>query len=165
MVCRTIEKTSTLLLAVACVAVSMAYTPEWEAVGLSHTCGWAQRFVFSFFHASLFHAVLNMWCLLSVVFLYPVSWLHMLIAYAIAVVTPACFAGTVPTVGFSVVYFALLGIVSFMMERKLYFHSCMGICLLTGFFIPQVNGLVHLYGYIAGIFVGFLMANRNGKGN
>lgn len=165
MVRRTIEKTAALLLTVVCVAVSTVYTPDWEAVGLSQTCGWPQRFAFSFFHASLFHAVLNMWCLLSVVFLYPVSWLHMLMAYIIAVVTPACLAGAVPTVGFSVVYFALLGIVSFMMERKVYFHSCVGLCLFAGLFVPQINGLVHLYGYAAGLLAGFLMVKRSGKGD
>lgn len=156
MVCRKLEKAAGLLTSLCILASAMVYTPDWTAVGVSRGCGILQRLAYSFFHASFMHAAVNAWCLLSVIFLYQISWPRMAAAYLIAVAAPACVLSSVPTVGLSAVCFALLGSVAFQVKRKLYYNGCMALYIALGFFFPLVNGWLHLYSYVAGLFVGFL---------
>jgi len=115
-----------------------------------------RRLGYSFFHASAIHATINAWCFVSILFLYNVTWLHMAVAYAIAVAAPNIALSSEPTVGLSAVCFALLGMIAFQVQRKLYYNACMALYISVGFLFPLVNGWLHLYSYVAGLLVGVL---------
>lgn len=136
------------------------------------------RLLYSFFHASLVHALVNCWCLLSIVFIYDVSLNYLIIAYIIAATYPvdtigfftlhsSLFTPTAPTVGLSAMCFALLGMVFFQVRRKLYFtawllsfiavgYTLPTLCSLIGISVASPNNIIHIYSYMAGLFVGFL---------
>lgn len=156
MVCRKIEKVAGLLIALFVLVSALICVPDWNTVGISRGCGDLQRLGYSFFHASFLHAAVNTWCLLSILFMYEITWQRMAMAYLIAVTVPDFVLSLTPTVGLSAVCFALLGSIAFQVERKLYYNGCMALCIALGFFFPLVNGWLHLYSYVAGLFVGFI---------
>lgn len=146
-----------------------------ETVALYPDCTLSACLTYSFFHASLIHALINCWCLLSIVFIYDVSISYLALAYTIAVTFPiTTISATVPsafplgyTVGLSAVCFALMGMVSFQTSRKAYFHTWVLSFLvattalpfigsLCGITIATPNSILHLYSYVAGLLVGFL---------
>lgn len=151
-----IEKTAGLLIALYVVICSLVFVPDWDTVGAAAGCGMLQRLGYSFFHASVIHAAINAWCFVSILFLYNVTWLHMAVAYAIAVAAPNIALSSEPTVGLSAVCFALLGMIAFQVQRKLYYNACMALYISVGFLFPLVNGWLHLYSYVAGLLVGVL---------
>ena len=63
----------------------------------------------------------------------------------------------VPTVGLSGICFVLLGRFSYLVEHKVYYHSYIAAFILLGMLIPSVNGIIHLYCYIAGLLYGLLI--------
>lgn len=151
-----IEKTSGLLIAVFLVMTTLLYAPDWNKVGVSVGCGILQRLTYSLFHASILHAIINAWCILSILFIYDVKVWQLLFAYFIAVAVPDFALSVTPTVGLSAVCFALLGMIVFQVKRKMYYNACMAAYISVGFIFTQVNGWLHLYSYVAGLFVGFL---------
>ena len=156
MVCQQIQKTAGLLIALVLLVGSLLYIPDWYAVGVFKDCPLWSRLGYSLFHASFLHALLNVWCFLSILFLYNIKVWHILAAYAIAVAVPSFVLSSTPTVGFSAVDYALLGIVATMVGRKVYYNLCIGIYILVGFLFPFVAGWLHLYSYVAGLVVGLL---------
>lgn len=151
-----IEKTAGLLIAAGVIASAIIYVPDWNVVGATAGCSMLQRLGYTFFHASLLHAVANAWCLVSILFIYNVNWLQLAVAYVIAVAAPDFVLSSTPTVGMSAVCFAMLGSIAFQVRRKLYYNGCMALYIALGLLFPFVNGWVHLYSYVAGLFVGFL---------
>ena len=151
-------KNVSLLTAVVILLMSFIYIPDWSAVGVAQGCPLAARLVYSFFHASLVHAVVNVWCFICILFLYDVSIWRLLTAYIVAVVVPPFLLSEVPTVGLSCVCYFLLGSLIFQVRRKLRFISCCLLYIAVGFLFPSVNSLIHLYGYLAGLLVGLLNA-------
>lgn len=156
MVYRKIEKTSGLLISIFAVMASLIYVPDWNMVGVSVRCGLLQRLGYSLFHASMLHAVINTWCFLSIIFLHDVKVWQLIVAYLIAVCVPDFALSTTPTVGLSAVCFALFGIITFQVKRKVFYNACMAAYIIVGFIFTQVNGWLHLYSYVAGLLVGFL---------
>lgn len=154
-----IEKSTALFLAGLILLLSLVYVPDWSAVGVFRGASLLSRLGYSFFHVSILHASLNAWCFLSIIFIYEVSWRRLLMAYLIAVCVPEFILSPslYPTVGLSAVCFALFGLIAFSVSRKLYYHFCMTLYILLGFLLPFVNGWIHLYSYLAGLFVGFLV--------
>lgn len=151
------KKMAGLLIVFFILLLPIIHAPhDWEVVGASHGCGVVQRLVYPFFHSSLLHAALNAWCFVSILFLYDVTWGQMAAAYIIAVTVPDFVLSSVPTVGLSAVCFALLGMIAFQVERRLYYHGSMALYIALGFLFPLVNGWIHLYSYVAGLLVGFL---------
>jgi len=134
------------------------YVPNWSAVSLYNGGPLIARGFYPLFHASLLHALLNTWCFLSIVFIYKVSCGNIAMAYIIAMFAPPCAIYDTPTVGFSVVCFALLGMLLFKVRHRVYYLLCLAPYIALGFLIPYVNGAIHLYAFIAGAFVGLLNA-------
>lgn len=151
-------KNAALLTAVVIILMSFTYIPDWSVVGVAGGCPFAARLVYSFFHASPVHAVVNAWCLLCIVFIYDVSIWRLLTAYIVAVAVPGFLLSDMPTVGLSCVCYFLLGSLIFEVKRKLYFMSCMALYIAVGFLFPSVNAVIHVYGYLAGLLVGLLNA-------
>ncbi len=156
MVCQKIAKAASLVIALLVVLVELFGCGDWSLVGVSIGSSLPARFLYPFFHASILHALLNAWCLLSIVFIHQVSLWRLFIAFLTSFAVPVWALSDEPTVGLSCVCFFLLGSLTFEVRRKLYFFFCIGLYLLLGFFFPKVNALIHLYGYIAGLSVGLI---------
>ena len=102
-------KTASLIIAVVILLGSFIYVPDWSVIGVSKGCSLVARMGYSLFHVSLFHALINAWCLLGIVFLYDISIWRLLTAYIVAVLVPEFLLSDVPTVGLSCVCYVLLG--------------------------------------------------------
>lgn len=150
------EKITALLIAAYIIVSTYIFTPDWSCVGISTKCDMLQRLSYSFVHASLLHAMLNAWCLISIVFIYKVSFSYLIMAYIIAVIAPDIVLLPNPTVGLSAVCFALLGLIAFRVENKLRYNAYMVLYIAAGFVFPLINGWLHLYSYIAGMFISLL---------
>lgn len=155
-------KITSLVIAVIVCGLSWQNVQDWSAVGIYSGCGIAGRLLYHFFHANLLHAIINAWCLLSVVFIYNVSFGRLLLAYVIAAMLPidtlqALIGGlNTPTVGLSGMVFVLFGAISFEVGRKWYYQAWMVFYLAIGFLFPNTNAWVHLYCYMAGFAVALL---------
>lgn len=173
-------KTAALVHVAVCIIMSavvpFAFPDGLQAVGIYKDCSVLARLAYSFFHVSLMHALVNGWCLLSIVFVYDVTLYSLAIAYITAVtfpvdtlseLLPCALPLGVPTVGLSAVCFSLLGQIAFQVKRKLYYQVwvlsfvAMGfvlppLCSVFGCHIAKPNNILHLYCYVVGLLVGFL---------
>lgn len=129
---------------------------DWAKVGIYTGCDLSCRLLYSFFHANILHAIMNVWCLLSVVFIYNIKLWLLITSYVIAVSIPTFCLTPTPTVGLSGMVFALFAMLSFSVARKLYYQSWMIAYLVIGFLMPNVNAYLHLYCYIIGFGVALL---------
>lgn len=178
-------KTAALVIAAACITASLAGTLapfDLKAVGISAGCTVQARMAYPFFHASIMHALINCWCLLSIVFVYNVSVTALITAYVIAAAYPveticSVFPGMTDTgahtVGLSAVCFALMGQVSFQTGRRVLFHSWILAFVAMGFLLPPLcahlgipiaasDNVLHIYCYVSGLTVGFLNSTTHG---
>lgn len=160
----TLSRATSLALAATIILINLLSNIDSEAVGIMQGATFCNRLTYSFFHASFLHAFMNVWCLLSIVFIYPISIWALLIAFGIAASFPVdtlcslspIFSFTIPTIGLSGVCFALMGRISFMVRRKWYYQGWLAFYLALGFLFPNTNGWLHLYCYLMGMLVGFL---------
>jgi membrane associated rhomboid family serine protease len=146
-----------------------------EKYGICKGSSILARLAYSFFHASIPHALINCWCLLCIVFTYDIPLSSLILAYITAVTFPidtlssvfSGFPAEIPTVGLSAVCFSLLGQVAFQVRRKRLFHTWVLSFIALGFIIPPClvrcgiaaaapNNLLNIYCYVAGLLVGFL---------
>ena len=149
-------KASALIVAILVFCLALQGAQDWSAVGIYSGCRLSCRVLYPFYHAGLLHAMLNAWCLLSIVFIYDITLWRLALAYAIAVFIPSLCLSHIPTVGLSGVVFVLFGSISFEVGRKLYYQLWMLVYLAVGFLFPNTNAWVHLYCYAAGLAVALL---------
>ena len=112
----------------------------------------ADRLLYSFCHATFVHAILNAWALLSIAFIYEPKMRQLNMAYIIAILCPKALC-TAPTIGLSVVIYALLGMMSFRVRDIGFYQLCMACSLIAGCLFPYSNGGVHIYAYIIGLVI------------
>lgn len=162
------KKTKVFALTLSVVMLALVFVPfDPKVVGLHTTCavsGLSQtvqphdlitlhthNLTYSFFHANLLHWFLNTWCFLSCVFLADVSFRKLFLAYLIACSVPAL--SSTPTIGFSGVCFALLGIVMWQSANRRYYNMIIGVTVLITFILcpKAVNNMLHIYCYILGV--------------
>jgi membrane associated rhomboid family serine protease len=149
-----------LAVTVAVMAIAVVGV-DHNATGVSKGCSLTQRFVYHFVHANIFHALCNVWCLLSIAFLYPIKAWQLVVAFLIASFVPSFVLASTPTVGLSGWLFALMGLMTFAVGRRLFFFSwVMGFIAVTWAlsllpFFGGIGGGLHLYCYLAGMAVGF----------
>lgn len=151
-------KTTSLIIALVILIGSLIYVPDWTVIGVAKGCPFVARLGYSLFHVSIVHALVNAWCLLSIVFIYDISVWRLLTAYIVAVLVPDFLLSDVPTVGLSCVCYTLLGSLIFDVKRKLNFQLCMALYIAVGFLFSSINAVIHIYGYLAGLIVGLLNA-------
>ena len=149
-------KAAALISTLLVFCLSLQGTQDWSAVGIYQGCRLSCRVLYPFYHAGLLHALLNAWCLLSIVFIYNITLWRLSLAYVIATTIPSLFLSHIPTVGLSGVVFVLFGSISFEVGRKLYYQLWMLVYLTAGFLFPGTNAWVHLYCYAAGVAVALL---------
>lgn len=158
---RKIEKITALLISAMIVCLSFSGEWDWQTVGIYAGSNMLGHLLYPFFHANTFHALLNSWCLLSVVFIYDIGIGRLLSAYMIAVFVPVDTLGYFmtmdsPTVGLSGMVFALFGSISFEVLRKRYYQSWMIFYLAAGFLLPNTHAVLHLWCYVSGVLVALL---------
>ena len=151
-------KTTSLIIALVILIGSLIYVPDWTVIGVAKGCPFVARLGYSLFHVSIVHALVNAWCLLSIVLIYDISVWRLLTAYIVAVLVPDFLLSDVPTVGLSCVCYTLLGSLIFDVKRKLNFQLCMALYIAVGFLFSSINVVIHIYGYLAGLIVGLLNA-------
>lgn len=153
-----VEKPASLCLAMSVTFITLFCTPEWEAVGLYRGCSMIGRCVYHIFHASIWHALLNLWCFLSIVFIYHVRWLRIIAAYIMAASVPSLLLSDTPVVGLSAVCYALLGLhfSSVSSGRRIPYLIHIALYLCVGFILPAVSGFVHLYCFVFGLLMALL---------
>lgn len=66
---RKTEKVTAIVIALLVTVLSFLQVADWHSVGIYSHCPLSARLAYPFFHANLFHALLNAWCLLSMVFI------------------------------------------------------------------------------------------------
>ena len=148
-------KAASLVLTIV-IAVLLLLPIDVKAAGMSQGCSLWQRMCYPFLHASILHAAVNCWCLLSIVFNRTIMMWQLMAAYVIAVSYPSVWMGQTVTVGLSGMLFALLGIIS-VMSRKCYLNvAVIGSVILFGYLFPNINASLHLYCYLVGLMVGLL---------
>lgn len=161
--CKKVEKITSLIVSLVVTCLSFVNVQNWTAVGIYAGCGLANRMIYPFFHANFLHAVLNAWCLLSVVFVYEVSIGRLILSYIVAATIPvtrlsSLLSGALaaPTVGLSGMVFFLFGSISFEVLRKWYYQLWMLSYIAVGFLFPNTNAWLHLYCYIVGLAAALL---------
>lgn len=127
-----------------------------RACGLSVGAHWSMRLTYAFFHVSVIHLLLNLWCLYTVVFRYDLSVFHIFAAYVVSVCAPDVVLSSIPTVGLSAVCMALTAFASRCVASPLRWHLYMGVLLGVGFLLPSVNAGLHLYAYLAGLLLAYI---------
>lgn len=143
-------KVAALLISIMVLCLTFQNISDWSAVGIHIGCGFKQRLLYSFCHVNLIHAMLNAWCMLSIVFIYDIKIFRFLYAYIIAAAVPSFCLSEIPTVGLSGVVFVLFGSISFEVGKKAYYQLWMLAYLIAGFFFPNTNAWIHIYCYLAG---------------
>lgn len=153
------SKKKTLSLVIAIMILCLSFSDaQYSDVGVSIQSQLKARLVYSFFHANIFHALVNLWCFLSIMFIYKASLWRLLFAYVVAILVPDWALCDTPTVGLSCVCYAMLGTYSFEVQRKLYYFAWMAAYIGIGFILPGVNAMIHLYAYSAGLIYSLLFA-------
>ncbi|MBD5173845.1 MAG: rhomboid family intramembrane serine protease [Bacteroidales bacterium] len=140
-----------VVLAIAAIPVTLT---DWA---LSVRSGLYTRLTFHFFHASIFHALINCWCLLSVSIIYKVRSTRLIPAFIIAALAPDfTIAGHCCVVGLSAVCFALIGIVLIENKCSLKSYFCVLFFIALGVPFPSVCVALHLYAFLCGILFGLI---------
>lgn len=151
-------KNISLALAVVIVLLYavVAVPTDWHSLGIYAHCPLVQRLIYSFFHASWFHVLVNAWCLVAIAFVYDISITNLALSFIIAFTVPSLLLSSVPTVGLSAVLYALCGLSSARAKNKLLFHAWFIAFIAIGFVFRSTNGMIHLYAYAVGCIVGLL---------
>lgn len=147
-------KTAALVLSLALLILSVFDAPA--ACILHPGCGITARLGYHFFHANVFHAICNIWCLLAIAFYYDIEDWELLLAFLIAASVPS-WCLTLKAIGFSGICFALMGIVFYKVARKRYYLSWIIPVVAAGFIIPGMAAGVHLYCFFIGITVSLVL--------
>ena len=134
-------------------------------------CGITGRLCYHFFHANVFHAICNIWCLLALAFYYDIEDWELLLAWLIAASVPSwcltlnTYDLTLKAIGFSGVCFALMGIVYYKVARKRYYLSWIIPIVAVGFIIPGMAAMLHFYCFIIGITAALVYSLFKHEGN
>lgn len=164
---RTQARNIALVLSVITLVLSLLPF-DYATFGICIGCDWWRRILYPLFHVNIIHCALNVWCILSVVFIYDVFPLRLLLAYLCACSFPVDTLGAfypslqVPTIGLSGVAFALMGSISLEVKRVYYYQAWMLFYLIMGMLLPAVNGWIHAYCYICGLIYSVIMYERRG---
>ncbi len=159
------DKTKTLSLAIALLTFVLYLLPiPHDSVGIYNAGPWWGRWTYSLFHASIFHWLVNCWCLLSLVFYMGVTARQLLTSYIIASLFPVatlyglCGAHilTLPTTGLSGVCYALIGMVTPQVARKREWLTWLAVGFAVSCIFPLINQFVHIWGFIVGLGIGYL---------
>ena len=157
-----IAKISALIMSLLILILSISYN-NISNVALYGGCPIENHLLYHFFHVNIFHAIINVWSFLSVVFITRIHLHRIIFAFIFATLIPIDFLSQfIPTfanktVGLSAVIFFIFASLSFIISNKKKFTIGMLIALAVGFFLPKTNAWLHLYCYIGGLLYGLII--------
>ena len=134
--------------------------------GLHAGCSIKERLLYPFLHANLLHAALNIYVLLSAVFLYDVSPRQLFISYLIALSFPITQLSTLnsqlsTTVGLSGINYALMALIIPLVKQPRPYIITVFAYIFVGFLFPNCNNLLHLYCFLLALPFSMLRYHRN----
>ena len=118
-------------------------------------CSLEERMLYPLFHVTWWHLAVNLWCFLSLVFLYGVRWRHLVLAYGAAVVFPTVLCPS-PTMGLSGVCFALMGLWASKVERKKYYQIYIWGFIAFSALCGGTNTALHVWGFAIGCVLSYI---------
>lgn len=137
----------------------------FEAKGIYRGASIIDRCLYPLFHVNVFHALLNVWCLLSIAFNLRVNLAQLLLCYAVAATYPvdtisALTGVTAPTIGLSGVCYALIGMTFYQFGDKLTYAIATAIVFLIGHLMGASNNILHIYAFVAGLLISTIWRYR-----
>lgn len=132
---------SILVLAIALVRVFCPFS--LHPFALYPACPPSNHFAYHFFHAGLMHALINVWCFVSIVFLYDIRLRHLGLAFLIAVFMPDLLTSG-DTVGLSAVCFALMAIAATQVARPYVIHAYVALVIAVMWAAPYLFAMLGL---------------------
>ena len=149
-------KISTLVYVVVAIGLCCIHVPL-AAVGIYEGCPFSSRLLYPFFHANIWHCLLNCWCLLSLAFLLDIGIPELALSYLVAVFVPVgLWSQSVPVVGFSGAFYCICGMLTFKVRTKWRWLLWWSFFIGVGFFFSQNANFLHLWCFAVGIVIGFL---------
>lgn len=146
-------------LAIAAIIIVLAFLGPIPTMGVTSdntTPAFMPRLLYNILHASVLHAVINAWCLLSAIFIFNIKLEKLLLAFGVAATAPSWVFSEIPTLGLSGVIYFLFGSVSMAVRHKIFYHAWFTVIIAVGFLMPAVNARLHLYCYICGVLLAML---------
>lgn len=142
----------TVILIYALILIVLYCLPiDTESVGMTAGSEWYAHITYQHFHANLFHALCNIWAMLSIVFIARSSVTSLIVAFVISCLYP--FAGEQPIIGASGFVYALAGLYALRLPRWRQIARYNAFFLLTiplGMLFSFVGVGIHLYCYVLG---------------
>lgn len=125
--------------------------------GLTRDGDLLARLCYPLLHASLLHALINVWCLLGCAMCFPLHIFDLVMAMVCAWCVPeVCLFADAATVGLSVAVYFLLGRITWLVRRRRRYLAFLSLYLLVSILLPASNGWAHLYGFVCGLIYGFV---------
>ena len=105
---------------------------------------------YHFFHVNILHAIVNVWCLLGIVFFYKIRVRDFIIAFAVAASFPTqlCIA---PSVGLSGMLYALMGLIMPQVYSRTYFIACLVLWNVVAWIVGGFGVEVHAYCFVVAL--------------
>jgi len=118
------------------------------------------RITYMFIHANPAHLIINLFSLLSLVFLANARLTQFLLSALISTTIPAAIIADTPTCGISALNFALTGIIVMHSPRWPRFMIINIIFIIPTYFMPHIASSIHLYALIAGALITYITTPR-----
>ena len=172
------KKTKAAALLAGAVIIVLSIAMPASTYGLHAGCSLAERMTYPFLHANILHAGLNVYVLLSAVFLYDVSPRQLILSYLIAVSFPVTQLSTLNsplgsaawlgqelstqiTVGLSGINYALMALIIPQVAQPRPYILTVLAYILVGFAFPNCNNVLHLYCFLLALPLSMLRRHRN----
>lgn len=156
-------KTSFSIFSIVLVLCLFLPTDIYNSMCLSRTSNFVTRITYILLHGNVFHLVMNVYCMLSIIFLSFPKKTDVFMSFLIAFFIPDYFIGESNIVGISVMLFAFTGILvmrSTEWKRFFLFNLAVVVC---GALIPKIAFMPHLWGFSCGCLYGIITAKRYGS--
>lgn len=124
-----------------------------DGAGYSQGCSLISRYTYPLYHASVFHAIVNLIVLRQCLKCYKADC-NIIAFYLIAVSYP--FPSDKPIMGLSGVIYAYMAYIAPLVSNKLKYNLTIAAYLAVGFLVPGMAAGVHLYCYALGLLWGYL---------
>lgn len=138
------------------IVLALSYFLLPQEYGFTFHSGLINHFIYPFLHANIWHLAANVACIFMIT-----SPLRLYVTIPIAILCSflPCFISE-PTVGFSGVLFAIVGISWGVLHRFKDMVWKNKLILIIPVFLPHVNFMIHIYCLLAGYLYGHLCDKR-----
>lgn len=141
-----VAKVEIIAFGIVC-AVMLMLGIDAMLVGIYDGCRWYQHLTYQFFHANIFHLVINLYVMWLCITRFKLSQRQMLMCFIISALPPATLP--IPTIGASGIVYAMLGIINTMVVKKLRFAMWIAAYIATSALF-NCNWSIHLCCYALG---------------